>query len=164
MKMDRNTFTFLCYALIFVFLAYILGGHTAHPSQPDERDYGRTCLALAMFSEARSEGEAAMYEVGLVALRRSLDPHHRWPQSLCGVIEEVEQFQGVSHWHYPRRPDVIDADSWERSMQIAEKVIAHGMGTTGPCSGALFFNQHGNSSAPNFKCQLGALYFYGDML
>jgi spore germination cell wall hydrolase CwlJ-like protein len=127
-------------------------------AEPLERDYGRTCLALAMFSEARSEGLAGMYEVGKVALRRSRDPRHRWPQSICEVIEEPEQFQGVSHWRFPRQPEKIDKESWESALFVAGK-LANDMGDTGPCSGAYFFNQQQRTG---YICRPGALYFYGD--
>lgn len=122
----------------------------------DERNFGQECLALAMYSEARSEGTAAMYEVGLVALRRSRDPQHRWPQDICSVIEEKEQFIGVSSWPFPRHP--AEKEAWETALWIAEKIAAAGK-DDGPCSGALYFNQSG---APGFVCRLGALYFYGD--
>ena len=124
----------------------------------EERDYGRTCLALAMFSEARSEGLAAMYEVGKVALRRSRDPRHRWPQSLCEVIEEPEQFIGVWQWKTPRHPELIDADSWSAALEMANSVIAHGM-VEGPCGGAYYFNQQQRAG---YVCRIGALFFYGD--
>jgi spore germination cell wall hydrolase CwlJ-like protein len=131
------------------------------PTPAQEMDHGRICLAQAMWSEARSEGEAAMAMVGSVALRRTRDPEHRWPQDICGVVQQAEQFQGVSRWPYPHRPELIDAYSWKRATEIADRLIANGT-VDGPCSGAMYFNEHGDSRAPSFKCKLGALYFYGD--
>lgn len=48
------------------------------------------CLSEALYHEARGEGYHEMVKVGVVIHNRTLDP--RWPDDICGVIEQPYQF------------------------------------------------------------------------
>lgn len=129
------------------------------PSYEPERDYGRTCLALVMFAEARSDGIAGMREVGRVVLRRVVDPQERFATDICGVAMDPDQFVAFRVWKPPRRPEYMDRQAWNAAQAIADELLRDGAnGTdTGPCIGALYFNQTQRGSA---LCRVGVHYFY----
>lgn len=123
---------------IVLFLC-ILGTGIVWPE--DEPDYGRTCLALVGFSEARSEGDAGMAAVMQVVLNRSTDPKHRWPEMICDVAMQSGQFQALDNWPTPRHPELIDPAAWERAQALANDVIEHTAPVPKECATATSFNQ-----------------------
>jgi len=128
------------------------------PAAPIEfEDYGRTCLALVMFGEARSDGEAGMREVGRVVLRRVLDPQERFGGDICTVATDREQFLVFASWRTPRHPERMDAREWAQARKIAGELIAAGpdRADEGPCPGALYFNQTAGAAI----CKIGVHYF-----
>jgi len=101
-----------------------------------ERDYGRTCLALVGYSEARSDGLLAMVAVERVVLNRLAS--HRWGESICDVAMAPGQFEGVDRWPYPRIPR--EADAWAAANLAAALVLA-GVDLPPSCGHPVYFSQ-----------------------
>lgn len=144
----------------FVLLAAIAGLLLTRcaPAAPLEyRDYGRTCLALVMFGEARSDGEAGMREVGRVVLRRVLDPQERFGADICSVATDREQFLVFATWRVPRQPERTDPKEWAIAERLAAELVGAGpeAADVGPCPGALYFNQTPGKAI----CHIGVHYF-----
>lgn len=63
------------------------------PEATDLQDADRrelTCLALAIYQEARGEGSQGMRAVGHVIMNRTRDP--RFPSTICGAVWQRSQF------------------------------------------------------------------------
>lgn len=128
-------------------------------SMPPERDYGRTCLALVGFSEARNQGDVGMAAVMQVVINRATDPRARWPRALCDVAMQPGQFVGVDTWPTPRHPERIDAQAWARALNVADRVIAGTALVPADCMSATSFDQDAAARA-GVVCRLGAHTFY----
>lgn len=122
-----------------------------------EIDYGRTCLALAEYSEARSEGPTGMQAVALTVMNRLDDP--AYPKSICEVVNDPGQYLGVQEWPYPRRPTEVDA--WKDALAIADDAIAGRLAVASACAGATSFDQAARPPVGLVEvCQIGQLHFY----
>lgn len=128
-----------------------------------ERDFGRTCLALVGFSEARDQGDAGLAAVMRVVINRATDPAHRWPRTLCDVALQHGQFVGVDSWPTPRHPERIDAVAWHHAQDVAELVLA-GKGVPAECAGANGFDQDPPRANHGVVCRIGAHTFYAEPL
>jgi spore germination cell wall hydrolase CwlJ-like protein len=122
-----------------------IAGHTA------ELDYGRTCLALVGYSEARSEGLSGMFAVELVVMNRLRSK--RFGDSICDVALAPGQFEGIDKWPTPRY--AVEPEAWADALEAADVVIS-GAKATSECEGALYFN---TSPLRPFACQVGTHYF-----
>lgn len=111
-----------------------------------------TCLALAIFSEARGESIAGQIAVASVVLERGRDT--------CAVIEAPGQFEGVYNWPYPRQPERIDRRAWGVALGVAHSVLA---GAQSPCPGSFYFHKAGMNRpwARGAACVVGKHAFYG---
>jgi spore germination cell wall hydrolase CwlJ-like protein len=81
--------------------------------RPD--DAGQSCLASAVYFEARGEsleGQLAVAEVVLNRVRSGL-----FPATICGVVRQPAQFSFVRRGHIPRVDR--DAPAWRRAVAIA---------------------------------------------
>ena len=132
------------------------------PAAP-ERDYGRTCLALVGFSEARDQDDAGLAMVMRVVINRATDPLERWPRTLCDVALQPGQFLGLDTWPTPRNPERIDAASWQRALNMADHVIAGDVDLPTSCSHATSFDQAPVRSM-HAVCRIGAHTFYAEPL
>lgn len=95
------------------------------------------CLAMAMYHEARGEGERGMKAVAFVIHNRSRDS--RFPSNICEVVRQRSQFSFVSD----RNPDNIrEWGIYERVLAIAVELLDNGgfQRTKSPVGNALFFN------------------------
>jgi spore germination cell wall hydrolase CwlJ-like protein len=97
---------------------------------PASRDV--TCLAEALYFEARGTGEVGKEAVGHVVLNRM--KNREFPNTVCGVISDRCQFS----YRCDGRPDTLtDTASRARAFRTAETVLG---GTPDITSGALFFH------------------------
>jgi len=127
-----------------------------------EIDHGRECLALVGFAEARNQSDAGMAAVMRVVLNRATDPLHRWPQTICSVVQQPGQFIGVENWDYPRAPKVSDYPAWIRAHEIADAVIAGTALIPDDCAKATHFDKGKNAHGLQSVCKLAAHTFYID--
>lgn len=131
-------------------------------TMPPERDFGRTCLALVGFSEARDQGDDGLAAVMQVVVNRATDPAARWPRTLCDVALQPGQFLGVDSWPTPRHPERIDRAAWLRALDMADSVIANQAPVPDTCRRATSFDQSPRNTLPAFACRVGAHTFYAD--
>jgi spore germination cell wall hydrolase CwlJ-like protein len=127
-----------------------------------ERDYGRTCLALVGFSEARDQNDEGLAAVMQVVVNRATDHSRRWPSTLCGAALEPGQFLGVDNWPMPRHPERIDASAWARALDMADRVIAREAPVPASCAVATGFDQNHAVTQPDIVCRVGAHTFYAE--
>lgn len=79
-----------------------------------------TCLALALYFEARSEPAHGQMAVGQVIMRRVESP--RYPNTVCGVVWQHRQFS----WTHDGKSDVPDdAKSFAKSLHYAKYLLLH---------------------------------------
>jgi N-acetylmuramoyl-L-alanine amidase len=124
----------------------------------EELDYGRTCLALAAYSEARSDGDAGMLAVMRVVLNRATDHMGRFPVTICDVVEQPGQFAGVFGWPMPRLPH--EKAVYERALALTDDALA-GTGLPAGCSHALYFHKTDATTSPLAGgCMIGKHIFY----
>ncbi len=107
------------------------------PALAAPRDQVR-CLALALYWEARTEGEAGMRAVGSVVLNRVAHPD--FPDSVCAVIEQGGEHPPCqfSWWCDGRSNRPTEAGAWARALALARQML-----TKPPedrTGGALFFH------------------------
>ena len=120
-----------------------------------EPDFGRICVALAVFYEARSEGWDGQAAVASVVVNRS----RTRGISLCEVVQEKGQFEGVEMQPYPRRPEIIDRRAWEIAQAVADAVVdGHYVLAPESCANATSFHR----AAPHDEslCVIGAHAFH----
>ncbi len=96
------------------------------------------CVALAMYWEARGEGQQGMLAVGSVVLNRVADD--RFPNSVCGVV-----YQGgekppcqFSWWCDGKSDRPTHEAQWAASLSLADELLM--ARTSDPTYGALFFH------------------------
>lgn len=137
---------------------------------PDRVDFaGRTCLALVGFSEARDQGDVGMAAVMQVVVNRTEDPRGRWPRTLCDAALQPQQFIGLEaiaertrDGRIVRHPERIDAQAWQRALDIADQVIAGTALVPAACSGATRFDQAAPANRAGVVCRQGAHTFYAE--
>lgn len=147
---------------VLALLAILLTGFDFATPEAIEAEYshGRMCLALAGFSEARSDGDAAMATVMRVVANRATDPAQRWPLSLCGVVMQPAQFIGVESWHYPRTPDPAELPTWQRALDLADATIAGTAPVPPACTQATSFHQAARVDGLQPVCRVGSHTFF----
>lgn len=74
------------------------------------------CLAENIYHEARGEPVAGQLAVAHVVLNRVSDD--RFPDSICSVINQPNQF----HW-VAKKPKIREPEAWERATKVAEQAI-----------------------------------------
>jgi spore germination cell wall hydrolase CwlJ-like protein len=96
------------------------------------------CIALAIYWEARGEGDLGMLAVGWTVVNRSASPE--FPPTPCEVVfngGEVPPCQ--FSWYCDGRSDrPRDWWSWQRAMRIAEELLTRP--PNDPTRGALYFH------------------------
>lgn len=108
------------------------------PRDPVCGTLAETCIALAIFAEARGEPIVGQALVAKVILNRvAATP---WDDDACNVVMETDQFHGIRDWPYPREPWRIDPDAWELAQQVAASVLSGEFKDIPPeCNGADHF-------------------------
>ncbi len=102
--------------------------------QPAELSRELTCLAGAVYFEAKSESLVGQLAVGRVVVARSKSG--RFPESYCGVVYQPSQFSFVRGGGMPAIPKA--SRDWKEAVAIAQ--IAHAGTWQSPTEGALFFH------------------------
>jgi spore germination cell wall hydrolase CwlJ-like protein len=121
---------------------------------------GQKCMALAMYWEARGEGEQGMLAVGSVILNRVEDS--RFPDNVCAVVYQGGETPPCqfSWWCDGKSHRPTNANLWSVSMTLAEELLA--ARPPDPTQGALFF--HSNSIRSPWRrqrtAQIGNHIFY----
>jgi len=115
---------------------------TAQP-QPAEWSRELSCLAGAIYFEAKGETLPGQLAVGRVIVARSKSG--RFPNSYCGVVFQRSQFSFVRGNSMPG----IDKRSrhWRNAVAVAQ--IAHDGSWASPVEGALFF--HATYVSPGWR-------------
>lgn len=103
-------------------------------SQPRELGKQMSCLAGAIYFEARGESLDGQLAVGRVIIERANSP--RFPDSYCGVVFQRSQFSFVRGNHMPSIRK--SSDAWRRAVAVAQ--IADAGDWDSPVEGALFFH------------------------
>jgi spore germination cell wall hydrolase CwlJ-like protein len=117
----------------------------------------RECIALAAFTEARSEGIVGMAAVADVVRNRSIIE----ASGSCTVVFQPNQFIGVTGWTV-QRADHVDIASWNAALVVADFAIAGNDLVPQQCRGALYFNQQPGSHKHVALCRIGEHTFYRD--
>ncbi|OYZ89712.1 MAG: hypothetical protein B7Y00_01070 [Sphingomonadales bacterium 17-56-6] len=104
-----------------------------------------SCLASAIYHEARSEPIEGQIAVAEVIIARSRDG--RWKDSLCGTITMRRQFSFVRNGRAPAIPEVAAATKME---QLAKDVVAGHVSSR--AKGALYF--HASYADPSWRHRL----------
>ena len=125
-------------------------------------DRGPTCIALAVYSEARSESWEGQAAVAQVVLNRQAQLPAG--SDACDAVLEPSQFEGVDNWHAPRIAN--DKVAWAQARAVAEAMITHDYYLPPPLQTAIYFRAHSGSPAPKcngvpFLGTVGAHDFYG---
>lgn len=81
-----------------------------------------TCIAVAIYHEARDQGELGQRAVASVILQRAAIPH-RWGDSACENVVPTQFSFMTSRYKYPT---VNDIASWEKAVRIAAEVLVNG--------------------------------------
>ena len=105
------------------------------------------CVALAMYWEARGEGNRGMLAVGSVVLNRVEDD--RFPNSVCGVVYQGGEIPPCqfSWWCDGKSDRPTNGALWSSSLTLADELLtARPRDLTG---GALFF--HNTSIRPPWR-------------
>src|SRR5213592_2578529 len=105
-------------------------------------DEQTSCLATAVYFEARGESVEGQMAVARVVMNRASSG--RYPPDWCGVVKEHAQFSFVRHGQFPR----IDAGSaaWGRAQGVARLAMANVIPSVG--SDVLWY--HANYVAPSW--------------
>ena len=106
------------------------------------------CLALAMYWEAKAEGERGMAAVGHVVLNRVA--HEAFPASACAVVKQGGETPPCqfSWWCDGKSDRPRELENWREAQRIAQAVSRdrqrrRGKHSRDPTKGALFFHATG---------------------
>jgi spore germination cell wall hydrolase CwlJ-like protein len=101
---------------------------------PHEASVERTCLAMNLYFEAGNQSVAGKVAVANVTMNRV--NHHKFPSTICGVIQQGPTYINWAGIRYPKRgmcqfswycdgrPDVPkDSITWMESLRIADAVL-----------------------------------------
>lgn len=110
------------------------------------------CLALAMYWEAKAEGDAGMLAVGHVVVNRR--NHPQFPDTLCGVVQQGGESPPCqfSWWCDGKSDRPREAANWESAQRLARELMTlaqqatRGSARQDPTAGALFFHSTGMQS------------------
>jgi spore germination cell wall hydrolase CwlJ-like protein len=134
---------------------YALVGKYATDVQLDEQT---TCLATAVYFEARGESLEGQLAVAHVVMNRAASG--KYPPSWCETIKQPAQFSFVRNRQFPRVD--LASDAWRRAQAIAELAAAQVVPSVG--NDVLWY--HANYVAPSWGHRLsivqkiGAHIFY----
>ena len=134
---------------------YALVGKYETNAQLDEQ---MTCLATAVYFEARGESLEGQLAVAHVVMNRAASG--KYPPDWCSTIKQPAQFSFVRHGQFPQAD--TGSDSWRKAQAIAELAAANIVPSVG--SDVLWY--HANYVAPSWGHRLsvdqriGAHIFY----
>lgn len=91
----------------------------AHTQQVNTQRAEKTCMAEALYYEARGEGERGQEAVAEVILDRLRSGKH--PNSICGVVYEPHQFSFLDDGSMLGKRD---QDAWAAANQLAARILS----------------------------------------
>lgn len=89
--------------------------------KPDRRSADVSCLAKAIYFEARGESVEGQYAVGRVILNRVKSRYY--PNSICGVVFQNAHKKNRCQFSFAcdgRKDEARNVKSWQQSVSIAE--------------------------------------------
>ncbi|TNB98069.1 hypothetical protein FHD68_11705 [Paracoccus marcusii] len=103
--------------------AEIVRGAAIPPPPPSLRNASDlSCIAVAIYHEARDQEEFGQRAVASVILQRAAIPH-RWGDSACENVVPTQFSFMTSRYEYPK---IEDTDSWRKAVSIAAEVLVNG--------------------------------------
>lgn len=99
------------------------------------------CLAVAIYFEARGESLDGQFAVAEVIQNRVED--RRYPDDLCSVVFDANQFSFANGGLYPSLPDPRSSPSAEKALWVAKESLDNG-----PILGISSTHYHEKSVSP----------------
>jgi spore germination cell wall hydrolase CwlJ-like protein len=93
-----------------------------------------SCMAQALYYEARSEGVRGQEAVAEVVLHRARSGLH--PKSICGVVHEPGQFSFLGDGSMLRQ---LDLEAWDKAKELAVRIVRQEI-VTSMTGRALFYH------------------------
>ena len=112
-----------CLAMAALLVALLVGLVVPIPAQASEE---KSCLAEAMYYEARDQGWRGMLAVGIVVQNRVRDD--RYPDTVCGVVRHKCQFSYYCDGK-PERP--AEKEPWSVALDLATMLLSNRVLITG---------------------------------
>lgn len=81
-----------------------------------------SCIAIAVYHEARGESIHGQMAVASVILQRARTPH-RWGTTACQVVRPVQFSFMQSRWGFPK---IAEKEAWLLAIDVAEAVMKVG--------------------------------------
>ncbi|QDA35958.1 cell wall hydrolase (plasmid) [Paracoccus liaowanqingii] len=81
-----------------------------------------TCIAVAIYHEARDQTDLGQRAVASVILQRAAVPH-RWGRTACDSVVPVQFSFMTSRYDYP---PIKDMESWKKAVQFAAEAFLQG--------------------------------------
>jgi len=115
-----------------------------------------TCLAVAIYFEARSEPIAGQLAVAQVVLNRVAD--ERYPDTVCDVITEGPTYPSghpvrdkcqFSFWCDGKPEDIHDYEAWQTALRVATIATETTALPIDISEGAMFY--HATSVSPSWR-------------
>ena len=115
-----------------------------------------TCLAVAIYFEARSEPIAGQLAVAQVVLNRVAD--ERYPDTVCEVITEGPTYPSghpvrdkcqFSFWCDGKPEDIHDYEAWQTAIRVATIATETSALPIDISEGAMFY--HATSVSPSWR-------------
>lgn len=115
-----------------------------------------TCLAVAIYFEARSEPIAGQLAVAQVVLNRVAD--ERYPDTVCDVITEGPTYPSghpvrdkcqFSFWCDGKPEDIHDYEAWQTALRVATIATETSALPIDISEGAMFY--HATSVSPSWR-------------
>jgi N-acetylmuramoyl-L-alanine amidase len=113
----------------------LLAALSAHNHQVQTEKAEVTCMAQALYYEARGEGQNGQEAVAEVILQRVKSGGH--PDTICGVVREPRQFSFLTDGSTKRE---LDPDAWQSAKELATRIV-RGELVTSLTRRALFYHQ-----------------------
>lgn len=98
------------------------------------------CLRNMVYGEARSESNEAQIAVATTAINRALSD--RWPDNLCEVVTQDNQFHGYSASITLK--GIHDIKSWDNALAVARFTTANYAKLSEDLRSTYFFRSDGN--------------------
>lgn len=161
----RRVLMFWSWLIVLIGVVFIALASSARSA---ELDYGRTCLALAAFSEQNENQPDGMLLVQVTIINRLIDDENRYGMSLCDVVQQNGQFIGVESWPLPRRPWMTNPRRWAMALETADRVIDRRYEVPGQCVSEkpiLYFHSGDKaywSPRLHLVCHVDGHYFYSE--
>ncbi len=112
----------------------LIAALAAHGQHVKAEHAENSCLAQALYYEARGESERGKEAVAEVILHRAKSGAH--PKSVCGVVYEPHQFSFLEDGSTRKK---VDTHAWNEAHRLAWKIL-HGNVVTSLTRNAMFYH------------------------